>query len=174
MARHSVLSSIVALVVTSHLAAAQTMPPIKPQISANVPPLATMSFTPYAAFGYLGSATIYLGLDGVGFVGSPQPSGEIIFSPYNKSSAYLNSGVMLPNGSYSVQFAFSRVAQPAVFTITRGSSTVLASCSLPPSTTIQVCDSGVFSVSDGQLGVRLAMTQGAQATLAKLTVNHLR
>ena len=166
MARHSVLSSVVALVVTSHLAVAQTPPLIKPQISAGVP-LATTSFTPYAAFGFLGSGIIYLGLEGVGFVGSPQPSGEIILSSYNKSSAYLSSGVMLPNGSYSVQFMFSRVAQPAAFTITRGSSTALASCSLPASPTIQVCDSGVFSVSDGQLGLKLAIIQGYQATLAR-------
>ena len=173
MARHSVLSSIVVLVVTSHLAAAQTLPQIKPQISAGVP-LATTSFTPYAAFGFLGSAMIYVGFEGVGFAGNPQPTGEILLSSYNKSSAYLSSSVMLPNGSYSVQFVFSRVARPAAFTITRGSSTALASCSLPLSPTIQVCDSGVFNVSDGQLGLKLAMTQGYQATLAKVTVNHLR
>jgi hypothetical protein len=97
-----------------------------------------------------------------------------MFNPYYKSAAYLGAAVLLPNGNYSVQFAFSKVAvQPAAFTIARTGGAVLASCSLPAATTTQTCDSGTFTISDGKLGVTLSITQGVQAVLSQVTVNRL-
>jgi hypothetical protein len=171
---HLLTATVLASTVAGHAAIAQTLTPTKARLASIVVPLATTSFTPYAASGMLGNAAIQLGLDGVSFSAGARTDGTIIFNPYYKSAAYLNSAVLLPNGNYSVQFAFSKVAvQPAAFTITRGGSAVLASCSLPAVTTTQTCDSGSFTVSDGKLGVTLSITQGVQAVLAQVTVNRL-
>jgi hypothetical protein len=98
-------------------------------------------------------------------------------APRNREecAAYLDAPILLPNGSYSVQLSFSRVNSPSVVTITRGVSTVLASCPLVTSfNTTQTCNSGVFAVSNGKLDLALAVPTGDEVSLAKVTVNQLK
>lgn len=171
MRRPVVLSSIAALVVATHAATGQIVAST-PQLIPYAPPLATTSFTPYLAFGSLAGTPINLALVGVNFDGNARLDGTVMFVATNKSAAYVNNPVALPSGSYSVQVVVSRVNQPAVLTIVRGSSTVLKSCSLVTSfTTTQACDSGAFTVADGNLSIGLQMSGGDQVTLAKVTVN---
>ncbi|HEX8944501.1 MAG TPA: hypothetical protein VF785_15290 [Gemmatimonadaceae bacterium] len=177
MLRHTMFLPIVALVVAGHVvtgrvAAAQTLSTSTPQLSPYVPPTATTSFTAYAAFGTLGSAPIDLNLIGVNFGADARLDGKVLFVMNQRSTAYLFSPVTLPNGNYSAQFVFTTANQPTTFTITRGTSTVLATCPMAVFYTItQTCSSGVFAVADGKLDLTLAMTQGYQATLAKVVVN---
>ena len=170
---HMLTAAVLASTTMGHAAIAQTVTPLKPRLASIVVPLATTSFTPYAGIGMLGNAAIQLGFDGVSLSGGPHTDGTVSFTAYYKSAGYLGSAVLLPNGNYSVQFVFSKVAvEPAAFTVKRGGSAV-ASCSLPAATTTQTCDSGTFTVSDGKLDVTLSITQGSQAILAQVKVNRL-
>lgn len=173
MLRRRMLPLIVALAAGAP-AAAQTLSPTTSQLSPYVAPLATTSFTPYAARAWLGNTLVGVSFVGVAFDYQNAPAlGLVMFTTDKKSVAYLNTPTALPNGNYSVQFAFSWVStQAAVFTITRGSNTLLMSCNLLGATSsTQTCNSGVFSVTDGKLDLALAMTQGYQANLAKITVS---
>ena len=171
MRQHVLSSSIAALAVAGTAAAAQTLAPIVKLGSPSIP-VATVSFTPYAAFGVLGNTPINLGLVAVDFGPNARLDGTVMFKPFQKSVAYLNGPLALPNGNYSVQLLFSRVNAPAVVTIARGTSTVLASCSLVTSfNTTQACNSAVFSVADGKLDLTLGFPSGDEVSLAKVTVN---
>ena len=172
--RHQVLiASIAALAVAGEVAAAQpastTVKPASPGL-----PIATTSFTPYVASGSLAGAPINLSLEGVSLLPTARLDGSVTFKPYNRSIAYLTAA--LPNGNYSVQLAFSRVTGPAVVTIARtgpnGAPTVMVSCSLVMSfNTRQACDSGAFTVANGQLALTLGVPSGEEITLANVTVS---
>jgi hypothetical protein len=171
MRQHVLFSSIAAFAVAGKVAAAQTLSPVVKLGSPSLP-IATVSFAPYTAFGVLGNAPINLGLVAVDFGPNARLDGTVMFKPFQKSAAYLNAPIALPNGNYSVQLAFSRVNAPAVVTITRGTSTVLTSCSLVTSfNTTQACSSGVFSIADGKLDLALGFPTGSEVSLAKITVN---
>lgn len=165
------LSSIVALAVAGEVATAQTLSPTVKVSSASTL-VATTSFAAYTAFASLGSTPINLSLIAVNFGPNARLDGTVMFKPIQRSVAYLTAPVALPNGNYSVQLAFSRVNAPAVVTITRGSSTVLVSCSLVTSfSTTQMCNSGIFSVADGKLDLTLGVPSGDEVSLAKVTVS---
>lgn len=171
--RQTVLLSTIAglTVAVAAPAVAQTLAP-SVKVSTASTLITTMSFSPYVAFGMLGNSPINLSLLAVNLNSNARLDGAILFKTSEKSAAYLNTPSGLPNGNYSVQLAISRVNAPAVLTITRGASTALATCSLVTSfTTTQACNTGIFSVADGQLNLALATPSGDEVTLAKVTLS---
>jgi hypothetical protein len=174
MRQHVLFSSIAAFAVAGKVAAAQTLSSAV-KLPSNTTPIATTSFAPYVAAGALGNTPINLSLVAVDLGPNSRFDGTITFKPFEKSVAYLNSPVAVPNGDYSVQLAFARVNAPAAVTITRGPSTsspLLVSCSLAVSiNTLQTCNSGVFSITDGNLSLTLGFPTGSEVSLAKVTVN---
>jgi hypothetical protein len=178
--RYKVLfPSIAAFVASGQVAVAQPT-----RLVVTAPRLiATTSFTPYQAQGTLGNATIPLSLQGVDYDWKTLADGGMNLSTHagpGTSNGQMNAQ-SVPNGTYSVQFAFSQVWFATTFTVSRLSSglpgTVVRSCSLTPSTATQSCDTGMLSVTDGHLNLWLAIVDAMgsnsspNARLAKITVN---
>lgn len=177
MLRLRIVPCVLALVASAEFSGAQTLATVTAPLSPYVAPLATTSFSAYSARGSLGTVVIGVSFAGVSFdYQNALALGVVMFTTANKSVAYLDAPTGLPNGNYSVQFTFTWVStQAPVFTFTRGSSTIIATCTLLAATTAtQTCNSGVFSVTNGKLDLAVAMTQGNQANLAKITVNQLK
>jgi len=171
MRHRFLILSIAALVAPAEAATAQTLSP-GVKLAAAALPLATVSFTPYAAFGSLAGAPINLSLVAINLGPTARLDGAIMFKVYEKSVAYLNAPVALPNGTYSVQLVFSRVNSPAVVTITRNVSTLLVSCPLITSfNTTQSCNSGTFAITDGKLDLALGVPSGDEVSLSQVTVS---
>ena len=171
MPRRTLFPVLFALVSIGNSAIAQTLAPIKPLAAVVSPVLATTSFSPYSAFGTLGSRPINLSLESVSFNMNAHLDGKVMFIATNKSQAFLNSPSGIPNGNYTVQLDFASVSQPATFTLSLG-NTPQATCTV--TSAALSCGSGTFAVTNGQLDVVIAMTQGYQAILSKVTINQLR
>lgn len=167
------LLPLLTVVCVVRVAPAQSFTPVRPLVAKAPTVAATTSFSAYLAFGTLAGKPINLALDRVEMDGDSHLTGQVMFTATDKSVAYLNSPIGLPNGNYSVEFDFSRVSQPATIAITRGNaSTAQATCTI--TNTALSCPSGTFAITDGQLNLVLAITQGYQATLAKITINQLQ
>lgn len=171
MPRRMLLPLLFALASVANRATGQTRAPVKPMAVAVSSVLATTSFSPYAAFGSLGSRPINLSLESVSFNMNAHLDGKVMFTSTNKSQAYLDSPSGVSNGNYSVQLDFASVSQPAVFTMSLG-NTPQATCTV--TSAALSCASGTFAISNGQLNVVIAMAQGYQAILSKVTINQLR
>ena len=148
----------------------QTMIAAPGGADAMVRPELTVSMTPWSMGATLGSTPLKLLMARVNVYMASGP--VTLQAPGILSEVGFGGDQAVPNGTYSVQFAFTIVASPATIDIMRG-GTVIKSCQLQQQTqwVEQICDSGVFDVADGRLPVGIRHTSGTHVTLTRITVS---
>jgi hypothetical protein len=175
--------ALVLFIAWSRAASGQTILPREgPQARATVTlaVLASTSFTPYSLSGKLGESWITLSMQGVTIGPYEEKVRTVMLDPRFNPQVLLSSLYPdMPNGPYSVQFGFSQVARPSVVKLTGPTGAVITQCTLAqgPNTVSdppQVCDSGVFQVTEKSLWVGLSIVQGEQLHLATITLNALQ
>ncbi|MFN2570180.1 MAG: hypothetical protein ABR537_01015 [Gemmatimonadales bacterium] len=133
--------------------------------------LASARFSPWQFRGMLQNSLIDVNLVHVSASWSDQKADRI---PMEVSGGVrLDARPGLPSGAYSVELVFSFVNQPATITFMRQNS-VIGQCSVQVSISydkLQTCDSGIFQIADGELGVWASVSQGKQLTLNQIAVN---
>ena len=144
--------------------------------AAATTPIATVAFAPYSLGSSLGGSPISLGLTGVTITSPASVTlRRVVFS-----SVTLSTPQGLPNGTYSVQFAFTRVTEPLTLMMSAGTT---AQCTLQVALLVtapaQVCDTGPITVTDGRMlmSLQIAATsanQQGELDLTNITVNRWR
>ena len=140
-------------------------------------PIASVSFAPIQKTGMLEGKQVLTRIERVSLL----PANNDILLEWSAKPAITVYAHELPDGIYSVQFAFSMVSVPATVVV-KHLSTVLASCALPAqtqqsSTSMQRCEASGIEVSGGRLQATLEFAEGSSALaafLAQITVNRYR
>lgn len=139
-------------------------------------PIASVSFAPIQKTGMLEGKQVLTRIERVSLL----PANNDILLEWSAKPAITVYAHELPDGIYSVQFAFSMVSVPATVVV-KHLSTVLASCALPAQTqqssTSMRCEASGIEVSGGRLQATLEFAEGSSALaafLAQITVNRYR